>query len=86
MYNGQLATFLGKERALFKRRKLMTSDVFYVAPRGSLNLLSNTTMKQLGLYVMDVEADNRETTQQPRALSVKTDTESSLSNSFPGVF
>ena len=86
MYNGQLAAFLGKGRALFKRRKLMTSEVFHVAPRGSLNLLSYTTMKQLGLYVMDVKAGYGETTQRPRALSIKTDTESSLSNSFPTVF
>ena len=64
----------------------MTSDVFYVAPRGSLNLLSYATMKQLGLYVTDVEAGNGETTQQPRVLSVTTDTHSSLSNSFPAVF
>ena len=61
MYNGQIATFLGKVHAKFKRRKNMTRDVFYVAPRGSLNLLSYATMKRLGLYVMDVEADNVET-------------------------
>jgi NADH:ubiquinone oxidoreductase subunit E len=32
MYNGQTAMFLGKGRAVFKRRDHATEDVFYVAP------------------------------------------------------
>jgi predicted aspartyl protease len=32
MYNSQTATFLGKGRAVFKRRNHATEDVFYVAP------------------------------------------------------
>jgi hypothetical protein len=58
MYNGQTATFLGKGRAQFQRHKHTTSEVFYVAPRGSLNLLSYSTMRRLGLYIMDAEADS----------------------------
>jgi hypothetical protein len=50
MYNGQMATFLGRGRAVFKRRNHATEDVFYVAPRGSLNLLSYPTMQRQGLY------------------------------------
>jgi hypothetical protein len=42
MYNGQKATFFGKGRAVFKRRDV-TEDVFYVAPRGPLNLLSSAS-------------------------------------------
>jgi hypothetical protein len=56
MYNSQTAAFLGIGEAKFQRRKHMTTDVFYVALRGSLNLLSYATMKRLRLYVMDVEA------------------------------
>jgi predicted aspartyl protease len=44
MYNGQTATFFGKARAVFIRRSHATDDVFYVAQRGSLNLLSYPTM------------------------------------------
>jgi hypothetical protein len=43
-------------------------------------------MRQLGLYVMVVEAGNVQATQQPLALSFKTDRDTSLSNSFPRVF
>jgi hypothetical protein len=48
MYNGQTAAFLGIGKAKFHRHNHMTTDVFYVAPRGSLNLLSYATMKRLG--------------------------------------
>ena len=58
MYKGQTATLLGKGRAMFKRRNHATEDVFYVAPRGSLNLLSYPTMQRLGLYIADTEAVN----------------------------
>jgi hypothetical protein len=69
--------FLRKGRAKFQRRKHTTLDVFYVAPQGSLNLLSYATMKQLGLCIMDTEADNVGATQQPVILSVGTDTAAS---------
>jgi transposase InsO family protein len=85
MYNGQTATFLGTGKAKFQRRNHTTIEAFYVAPRGSINLLSYATMKRLGLYVMDV-GDQDMTKQQPLALSVKTDTETSLRNAFPEVF
>jgi hypothetical protein len=64
----------------------VTTDVFYVAPRGSLNLLSYATMLRLGMYIADAEAVNAGSTPQPLPLSVKTDTVASLENSFPGVF
>jgi transposase InsO family protein len=86
MYNGQTAAFLGIGKAKFKRRNHTTTDEFYVAPRGSLNLLSYATMKRLGLCVIDVDGDKDLHTQQPLTLSVKTDTETSLRNSFPEVF
>ena len=86
MYNGQTATFLGKGRARFKRRNHMTTDVFYVAPRGSLNLLSYATMQRLGLYIADAEAVNAGPGKQSLALNVKTDTVVSLEISFPGIF
>ena len=86
MCNGQTATFLGKGRATFKRRSHMTTDVFYVAARGSLNLLSYATMQRLGMYISETEAVNAGSTPQPLALSVKADTVVSLENSFPDVF
>jgi hypothetical protein len=86
MYNGQTATFLGKGCAIFKRRNHMTTDVFYVAPRGSLNLLSYATMQRLEMYIADAEAVNAGSAPQPLALNVKTDTVASLKNSFPGIF
>jgi hypothetical protein len=43
MYNGQTATFFGKGRVVFKRRDDVPKDVFYVAPRGPLNLLSSAS-------------------------------------------
>lgn len=86
MYDGRTATFLGKGRAEFKRRTLRTQEMFYVAPRGSLNLLSYATMQRLGLLITDTVEANAATTQQPLTLSVITDTESSLQSSFPGVF
>jgi hypothetical protein len=86
LYNGQTATFLGKGLAIFKRRNHLTTDVFYVAQRGSLNLLSYATMQRLGMYIIDAEAVNAGSTPQPLALSVKTDTVASLENSFPSVF
>jgi hypothetical protein len=49
MYNGQTATFLVNGRGEFKRDHAK-EGVFYVAPRGSLNLLSYSTMQHLGLY------------------------------------
>ena len=73
MYNGQTATFLGKGRARFKRRNHTSTDVFYVAPRGLLNLLSYVTMQPLGLYIADAEAVNAGSAKQPLALNVKTD-------------
>jgi hypothetical protein len=72
MYNGQIATFLGKGRARFKRRNHMTTDVFYVAPCGSLNLLSYATMQRLGLYLADAEAVNAGSEKQLLALNVNT--------------
>ena len=86
MYNGQIATFLGKGRARFKCRNHTTTDVFYVAPRGLLNLLSYVTMQRLGLYIADAEAVNAGSEKQLLALNVKTDTVASLENSLPGVF
>jgi hypothetical protein len=65
-YNGQTATFLGKGRAIFKRRNYMTTDVFYAAPRGSLNLLSYATMQRLGMYIADAEGVNAGSTPQLR--------------------
>jgi hypothetical protein len=50
IYNGQTATFIGKKRAVFKRRCHETEDVFYVTPRGSINLLRYPNMQRLGLY------------------------------------
>jgi len=43
MYNVQTETFFGKGRDVFKRRDHVTEDVFYVAPRGPLNLLSSAS-------------------------------------------
>jgi hypothetical protein len=86
MYDGRTATFLGKGRAEFKRRKFKTQDVFYVAPRGSLNLLSYGTMQRLGLRIIDTDEANAAPPQQPLTLNVQTDTEASLKSSFPGVF
>jgi len=51
MDNGQTATFLGKGCAVFKLHDHATKDVLYVAPRGSLNLLSYPTMQRVGLYI-----------------------------------
>jgi hypothetical protein len=82
MYNGQTATFLGKGKAIFKRRNHMTTDVFYVAPRGSLNLLSYATMQRLGLYITEAEAGQEVLTKQPWTLSVKTETVASLEDRF----
>jgi hypothetical protein len=70
MYNGQTDTFLGKGRAVFKRRNHATEDVFYVAPRGSLNILSYPTMQRLGLYIAD--AVNAFSTDNPSTSSIKT--------------
>jgi hypothetical protein len=72
MYDGRTATFLGKGWAEFKRRTLRTQDVFYVAPRGSLNLLSYPTMQRLGLSI--VAAENAGPTQKLLTLSVTTGT------------
>jgi hypothetical protein len=72
MYNGQTATFLGKGRAVFKRRDHATDDVFYVAPRGSLNLLSYPTMQRLGPYIADAEAVNAISTRNPSTSNIKT--------------
>jgi hypothetical protein len=81
MYNGQTATFLGKGRAVFKRRNHATEDVFYVATRGSLNLLSYPTMQRLGLYIAGAEALNAISTEHPSTSNIKTDTVA-----FPDVF
>jgi len=86
MYNGQTATFLGKGKATFKRRNHMSTEVFYVAPQGSLNLLSYATMQRLGLYITEAEANQEVLTKQPWALHVKTDTVASLERVFPDVF
>jgi hypothetical protein len=86
MYNGQTATFLGKACAVFKRRNHATEDVFYVAPRGSLNLLSYPTMQRLGLCIAGVETVNAISTEQPSTSNIKADTVASLKNSFPDVF
>ena len=58
MYTGQTATFPCKGRAVFKRCEHTIEDVLYVAPRGSLNLLSYPTMPSLWLYIADAEAIN----------------------------
>jgi hypothetical protein len=86
MYNGQTAAFLGKARAVFKRCNHATEDVFYVAPRGSLNLFSYPTMQRLGLYIADAEAVNAISMEQPPTSNIKADTVASLRNSFPDVF
>jgi hypothetical protein len=86
MYNGQTATFLGKGRAVFKRCNHTTEDVFYVAPRGSLNLHSYPSMQRLGLYIADGEAVNTISTEHPSTSNIKGDTVASLKNSFPDVF
>ena len=86
MYNGQTAAFLGKASAVFKRRNQTTEDVFYVAPRGSLNLLSYPTMQRLGLYFADAEAVNAISTEQPSVSNIKAGTVASLESSFPDVF
>ena len=84
MYNGQTATFLGKGRAVIKRRDHATEDVFYIATRGSLNLLSYPTMQRLGLYIADTYAINAISTKHPSTSDVKI--VASLKNSFPSVF
>jgi hypothetical protein len=66
MYNGQTATFLGKGRALFKRRDHAAEDVFYVAPQVSLNLLSYPNMQRQGLCIADEEAVNTVATKHHR--------------------
>jgi hypothetical protein len=58
MCNDQTATFLGKGRANFKRRNHTTTDVFYVAPKGSLNLLIYSTMQRVRMYIADAEVVN----------------------------
>jgi hypothetical protein len=78
MYNGQTGTFQGKGRAVFKRRKHAIEDVFYVAPRGSLNLLAYPTMQRLELYIGDAEAVNAISTEHPSTSNIKTDTVASL--------
>ena len=72
--------------ALFKRRDHETENLFYVAPRRSLNLLSYPNMQRLELYNADVEAVNAISTKHPSTSKVKTDTVVSLQNSFPEVF
>jgi hypothetical protein len=74
MYNGQTATLLGKGRAVFKRRNHANEDVFYVAPRGSLNLLNYPTMQRLGLYIADAEAVNAISTEHTSTSSIKAET------------
>jgi hypothetical protein len=66
MYNGQTATFLGRGRAVFIRRNHAPEDMFYFAPRGSLNLLSYPNMQRLGLYKADAEAVNTISMEHPR--------------------
>ena len=61
-------------------------EVFYVAPRGSLNLLSYATMQRLGLYMTEAEASQKVLTKQPWVLHVKTETVASLGREFPEVF
>jgi hypothetical protein len=78
MYNGQAATFLGKGRAVFKRRNHAAEDVFYVAPRVSLNLHSYPTIQRLGLYIANAEAVNAFSTEHPSTSNIKTDTVASL--------
>jgi hypothetical protein len=85
-YDGRTTTFLGKGRAEFKHRTLRTQDVFYVDPRGSLNLLSYPTMQRLGLRIIDTDKENAAPTQRPLALNVQIDMVASLKSSFPGVF
>jgi len=86
MYNGQTAAFLGKASAVFKRRNHTNEDVFYVAPRGSLNLLSYPTMQRLGIYIANAEAVNAISTEQPSVSNIKAGTVASLESSFPDVF
>ena len=63
----------------------MSENVFYVAPRGSLNPPSNPTMQRLGLYIAD--AVNAISTEHPSTSNVKSDTAASLKkDSFPDVF
>jgi hypothetical protein len=82
MYNGQIATFLGKGCSLFKRRDHQTEDDFYVAPRGSPNLLSYPKMQRLGLYIADAEAVNAISGKKPLTSDVKMDIVVSLQQSF----
>jgi hypothetical protein len=86
LYNGQTATFLGKGRAVFKRRDHATEDVFYVVPRGSLNLLSYPTVQCQGRYIADAEAASKISTKHPSTSKAKSDVVASLKNSFPDVF
>ena len=63
---------------MFKRRDHATEDVFYVASRGSLNLLSYPTMQRLELYIADTEAVNAFSTEHPSTSNIKADTVASL--------
>jgi hypothetical protein len=85
-YNGQTATFLGKGGAVLKPRDHATEDVFHVAPRGSLNLLSYPTLQRLGFYIADAEAVNSISKKHPSTLNTKSDIVVWLKNSFPDVF
>jgi hypothetical protein len=85
MYNVQTTTFLGRGRSAFKRRDNQTGDKCYVAPRGSLNLLSYTTMLRLGLYIADAEAGNAISGKKPSTSDVKMNIVASLQQSFPDV-
>jgi hypothetical protein len=71
---------------VFKRRDHATEDVFYVDPRGSLNLPTFPTMHRLGLYVADAEAVNAISLKQPSTSNEKTDTVDSQKNSFPDIW
>jgi len=62
----------------------VTEDKFYVAPRGSFNLLSYPTMQRQGFHIAD--AVNAFSTEHLSTSNIKADTVASLENSFPGVF
>ena len=83
MYNGQTVTFLGKGRTVFKRSNHVTVDTFYVAPRGSLNLLSYPTMQRLGLHIADAEAVNSFSTEHLSTSNIKADIVASLKKLLP---
>ena len=78
MHKGQNATFLGKVRLMFKFRGHETEDDFYVAQRGSLNLLSYPNMQRLGLYIADAEAINAAVTKNSSTSDVKKETVAAL--------